>query len=314
MNDLQTLFEGFTIHLEAAGRRPTTIAWYAKHSRRFFAWLEQEEIPALLDEITPFRVRKFVAHLQNGVRAWESNPYVPTQDRGLSSSYISGSVRALRAWFNWMEDEDYLAKNPMDKVRTPKQQQRLIEPLELDDIKRLLKAIEGQAAVDYRNRAIILTLLDCGLRVSELCQLEKHDVDLRGGWIRVRHGKGWKSRKVPIGGALSKALWQYKSHRPEPIRDNPYFFLTEQGWPLPAERVRKMLIHYSPKARVPNVHPHRFRHSFALHFLRNGGDPLTLRMLLGHNSLTMVSRYVQPASTDLKAVHAKASPADHLRL
>jgi len=102
MNDLQTLFEGFTIHLEAAGRRPSTVQWYAKHARRFFAWLEKENIPAILEEISTFRIRKYIAHIQNDVQAWESNAYVPTQKRGLSSSYIVGSVRTLRAWFNWM--------------------------------------------------------------------------------------------------------------------------------------------------------------------------------------------------------------------
>ena len=140
------------------------------------------------------------------------------------------------------------------------------------------------------------------------------DVDLKGGWIRVREGKGWKERKVPMGGALRKALWQYSSHRPESLGGSKAFFLTEQGWPLTSDRVRKILNHYAKMAKVENVHPHRFRHTFALHFLRNGGDPLTLRMLMGHTTLEMVNRYVKLAAVDLQSVHAKASPADHLRL
>ena len=179
---------------------------------------------------------------------------------------------------------------------------------------RLLKAVDGNSVSAVRNRAIILMLLDCGLRVSEMCALDAKDVDIKGGWVRVREGKGWKERKVPIGGAVRRALWQYSKMRPQPMGGNKRYFLTEDGWQLPTERVRKMLIHYGHKAEVENVHPHRFRHSFALHFLRNGGDALTLRMLLGHTTLQMVSRYVQLAAIDLKAVHAKASPADHLRL
>lgn len=314
MNNLRTLFEGFTIHLEAAGRRPTTVTWYTMHVNRFIMWLEQEQFPTTISEITPLHIRRFVAYQQNGVRAWESNPHVPTQDHGLSSTYIAGSVRALRAWFNWMEDEEYVDKNPMRKVKTPKEHQRLIEPLEADEIKRLLKAIDGTTITAYRNRAIVLTLLDCGLRVSELCAMDVEDVDLKSGWLRVREGKGWKERKVPIGGTLRRALWQYSTVRPNPLGGNQRFFLTDQGWPLPAERIRKVMIHFGRKAKVENVHPHRFRHTFALHFLRNGGDPLTLRMLMGHTTLVMVNRYVHLAAVDLKAVHTKASPADHLRL
>jgi hypothetical protein len=97
MDDLRELFEGFSIHLQAAGRRPSTVDWYAKHARRFFSWLDQEEIAASPDQITALRIRKFIAHQQNDVQAWESNSYVPTQERGLSSTYISSSVRALRA-------------------------------------------------------------------------------------------------------------------------------------------------------------------------------------------------------------------------
>jgi site-specific recombinase XerD len=126
MNDLRELFEGFTIHLQAAGRRPSTVDWYAKHARRFFAWLDQETIPASVGEMSALRIRKFIAYQQGSVRAWDSNPHVPTQERGLSSSYIVGGVRTLRAWFNWMHDEGFLQDNPMDKVRTPKQQQRII--------------------------------------------------------------------------------------------------------------------------------------------------------------------------------------------
>lgn len=314
MDDLRELFEGFSIHLQAAGRRPSTVDWYAKHARRFFAWLDQETIPASVGEMSALRIRKFIAYQQSSVQAWDSNPYVPTQERGLSSSYIVGGVRTLRAWFNWMQDEGFLEDNPMDKVRTPKQQQRIIEPLETEEIRRLLKAVDGNSVSAVRNRAIILMLLDCGLRVSELCALDANDVDIKGGWVRVREGKGWKERKVPIGGSLRRALWQYNAVRPQTMGGNNRFFLTTDGWPMSTERVRKMLVRKGLKAGVDNVHPHRFRHSFALHYLRNGGDALTLRMLMGHTTLQMVSKYVQLASADLKAAHAKASPADHLRL
>ncbi len=169
MDDLQVLFEGFWIDLQASGRRPTTIKWYAKHVRRFLAWLDHEKIPPRLSEVNPTRLRQFIAHQQSDVRAWESSTHVPTQDRKLSSMYIVGAVRALRAWFNWMHAEGYMTDNPMSKVRTPKMQQRLIEPLETEEIKRLLGSIQGQTMTPYRSRAIILLLLDCGLRVSELC-------------------------------------------------------------------------------------------------------------------------------------------------
>ena len=314
MNDLKNLFEGFTIHLEAAGRRPTTVTWYAKHVNRFMNWLNQEQGLTTVSDIAPLHIRRFIAYQQNDVRAWESNPHVPTQDHGLSSTYIAGSVRALRGWFNWMEDEEYIDKNPMRKVKTPKEYQRLIEPLEAEEIKRLLKAIDGTTVAAYRNRAIILTLLDCGLRVSELCALDIDDVDLRSGWLRVREGKGWKERKVPVGGTLRRALWQYSTVRPNPLGGNQRFFLTEQGWPLPTGRVRKVLLHFGHKAKVSDIHPHRFRHTFALQFLRNGGDSFTSKMLMGHTTLEMVNRYVRLAAVDLKSIHAKASPADHLRL
>ena len=119
---------------------------------------------------------------------------------------------------------------------------------------------------------------------------------------------------MPCGGALRKALWHYASHRPEPMGGSKAFFLTDRGWPVTPDRVRKMLLYYGKKANIANLHPHRFRHTFGLHFLRHGGDTLTLRMLLGHTTLQMVSRYVQLAAIDLKSAHAKASPADHLRL
>ncbi len=76
MDDLRELFEGFSIHLQAAGRRPSTVDWYAKHARRFFSWLDQESIPATVSAISVLRIRKFIAYQQSSVQAWDSNPYV----------------------------------------------------------------------------------------------------------------------------------------------------------------------------------------------------------------------------------------------
>jgi integrase/recombinase XerD len=177
--------------------------------------------------------------------------------------------------------------------------------------------IDTSTAEGYRNYAIILTLLDTGLRVSELCGLRLSCLWLADGMLKVM-GKGSKERLIPIGKQVQRVLWRYISRRrPEPASLNcDLLFLTKDGAQLTKDRMEKIMADYGRKAGLEGVRcsPHTLRHTAAVTFLRNGGDVFSLQKMLGHASLEMTRRYCELADIDVKRAHMTASPVDNLAI
>lgn len=164
-----------------------------------------------------------------------------------------------------------------------------------------------------RDRAIILCLLDTGLRASELCDLQMRDYEPDSGQLYIRHGKGDKRRVVYLGQRARLCLWRYLADRNNTRPADP-LFASRTNTRLDRNNLRHMLNTVAAQAKVNDVHPHRFRHTFAITFLRNGGNTFALQKLLGHEELTTVLKYVRLAETDIKAAQAAASVVDNWRL
>ena len=253
-------------------------------------------------------------------------------ERKLSSKTIRNIWISLSAFFTWASEEfDILS--PMKGVPAPKFTQAQVETFTKDEIENLLKASEycREAQTEQRrkftmrrptarrDRAIILTLLDTGLRASELCSLRISDVDLKTGKVIVRHGsgggaKGSKGRTVFLGKTTRRAVWRYLADREDQNDPEAPLYLGKSYRPMNKDGLRLMINALGKKAEIPKCHPHRFRHTFAITYLRSGGDLFTLKSLLGHNSLEMVEHYARIAEVDIQQAHQKASPADNWRL
>ncbi len=162
-----------------------------------------------------------------------------------------------------------------------------------------------------RDKAILLFLLDTGCRVSEVSDCKRGDVDFATGRVKVC-GKGVKERFVYLGQVARKVVWRYvNGHRPEPLPNQDYLFLSHDGHKMKRSGLASLLKRLGRLAGVENVHPHRFRHTAAVEFLRNGGDIFTLQRMLGHSSLEMVRQYLALVDEDLATAHRRASPADN---
>jgi integrase/recombinase XerD len=163
-----------------------------------------------------------------------------------------------------------------------------------------------------RNKAILLMLLDTGLRASELCTMKLFQVDQRNQRVQVM-GKGMRERSVPFSARTAQALWRYLASHGEMPADDPVF-TTSSGRAIDRNQLGNRLEIIGDRAGVSDVHPHRFRHTFAVQYLRNGGDPYTLQRLLGHSTLEMVRVYLSLAQIDLDKAHKRASPVDNWAL
>jgi integrase/recombinase XerC/integrase/recombinase XerD len=197
----------------------------------------------------------------------------------------------------------------MIKMRPPKVSADQIQPFTPEQVGSLL-----EAARTTRDYAVVLFMLDTGARASEVCSLRVPDVDLTGRKVKVA-GKGGKSRTLFLSLPVTQALTDYLRTR----RDGP-LFLAERGKGVKAGRsltrygLQKLIQSLGMAAGVVGVRcsPHTLRHTFAVEFIRGGGNSFALKELLGHSSLDMTNRYVALALADLENQHRNYSPASRL--
>ena len=322
---LSKAIEGFLLQKAAQGLSPRTLECYADQLQQWQMYLGAE---AEIQQATPQNLRAFLA--------WLRSDYKPRRlthgDQPLSAKTVRNYWVALSAFFTWASAEFGL-DNPMKAVTAPRFEEAPVEPLTKDEIEALLKACDHcreavtrdrrkftmRRYTNHRDRALLLVLLDTGLRASELCALKMNDVDQKSGKIQVKHGvrggaKGGKGRTVFLGKSARRAVWRYLATREDSPEAEAPLFLGKFDRPINKNVLRQLIRRLGNKAGVLRCHPHRFRHTFAITYLRSGGDVFTLQALLGHSSLEMVQHYARIAQVDIEQAHRRASPADNWRL
>lgn len=297
---------GYILTCEARKLSQNTINDYKNSFKYFSSFIGQDTV---FDSITTQQIEEFLASRQ-----------------GVKKATVLHYYAALSAMWTWAVRERIVEKNIVQAIIPPKPEQKEIIPLTEAEMKALLSAAARSKAYDRpgkkksdhavihpeRMRAILLMLLDTGLRVREALTAKLFQVDHRNHRIQVM-GKGAAERSVPFSPRTAQALWRYLTTRPDAEQDE-YLFVTSYNRPIDATQLDKSLKRLGEKAGVKDVHPHRFRHTFAIQYLRNGGDPYTLQKLLGHSSLDMVKRYLALAQVDIDRAHKRASPVDNWAL
>jgi integrase/recombinase XerC/integrase/recombinase XerD len=225
--------------------------------------------------------------------------------------------REVRCFFNWCLDAGYLERSPFRGMRNVRLPQRIVQPFSPAEVTRLLAACDTDKPLGRRDHAMVLTLLDTGVRCSELVQLQLDDLNLASGRLRVLHGKGNKQRVVPFAERCRAALAMYldvRGHTPGPL----FVAATGHGALRPGvalqpNGLKQLLRRLGRTTGVPKVHAHRFRHTFATWAIQHDARELDVQYLLGHSSPDMVRRYSSSYRSEQAAQrHARFSPADQM--
>lgn len=303
---LSQALSGFDLACHARSLSPNTIDDYTRTLKKFQA-LHLDD--PLVHEITSVDVEEFLS-LQS------------VSNKSLLNYYIG-----LSAFWTWCVANEIAVKHVVRKLKPPKPESKVVIPFTEAEVKAILGAVERSRSyrsrmgglisnVNHfadRNRAVILLLLDTGLRATELCTLKIRDVDLKSRTVTTM-GKGRKQRHIPMSNRTSQAIWKYLTKfRSAAAPDDP-LVLSSGKYPMSRDRLAHTLSDIGKRAGIQNSHPHRFRHTFAVNYLRNGGDIYTLQAILGHSTLEMVRRYLVLAQVDLENAHRRASPVENWKL
>ncbi len=288
------------------GLAANTIAAYRRDLRRYAAFLRDRGIgdPPSVSEDT---VVAYVEQLK-AVR--------DDEDRPLAPSSIARALVAVRSLHRFCVDEGFLAADPSEEIGAPRVPQGIPKALTEAEIGALLAAVTGDDARALRDRAILETLYAAGVRISELVGLDRRDVDLDDGLLRVL-GKGSKERVVPVGREALAALTAYlergrpvlTAKRTRRTRTDDAVFLNARGGRLTRQGCWRIVRAAGDRAGLgAQLSPHVLRHSCATHMLDHGADIRVVQELLGHASLSTTQVYTKVSPERLRAVYDAAHP------
>ena len=281
---LEDAFLDFLLSREAMLCSPATMKFYKFTGGKIIEWLTNEGITAP-EEIKAKHVRAYLSEMAR---------------KGLSDSYIHSHARVFRTFLRFLHDEEYVSS--LIKFKMPSIAQKRLPILTPDELQRVIKG-----CTTLRDKAMVMLLVDTGVRRSEACSLNWDDVDIQSGLVTIRRGKGGKSRSVVIGIATRRAVLAYR----RTVRNEPRdpLFQTLSGKRLTPNGLRSALLRIGDRCGV-HVSPHIMRRTFATLSLKAGMNPLHLQGLLGHSSLEMTRRYCQMVDEDLLEAHKEHGPID----
>lgn len=248
-------------------------------------------------------LRSFLAHLAR---------------RGLGKRSIARALSSIRSFYRWMHRNDIVAVNPTRAVGTPRFDKHLPGYLDRGEVETILgaaatRAMDGRHA-DVRTLAILELFYSSGLRLAELAGIDRRDLDLLAGQVKVR-GKGRKERIVPIGEAAQRALRNYESKRDEvltrlgPRADREAFFVSDRGRRLDVRTIQRSVARWLDQVGDGrHLSTHSLRHTFATHLLDAGADLRAVQELLGHASVSTTQIYTHTSVERLREVHRRAHP------
>ena len=232
--------------------------------------------------------------------------------KGLGSKTVARKLSSLKSFFRYLVFKSIIPNDPSSEIETPKLLKSIPKSISEKEVEALLAAPDEKTDIGLRDKTMIETLYSCGLRISELTNLELLNLNLRQGVIRVI-GKGQKERLVPMGDQLIGLLELYISSSRKNLlnkRHSDFLFLSTRGQRMTRQSFWHRIKHYCLASgfEPDKISPHVLRHAFATHLLNNGADLRVVQLLLGHSDLNTTQIYTEVARQRLKRLHTEHHP------
>lgn len=258
-----------------------TIWNYGKLIGYLLDYLKEQHKVLCLEDVRPMYIKAYLMMLQ---------------ERGAKPQYINDQLKAFKVLFRYLYEEGYTDSILTERIKNVKQPKTIIKTFTEQEVKKMTEYYSGHTFMEVRNRLMLMTFFDTGIRVSELIDLKLSQV--KDEYILI-HGKGDKERVVPKSPLLNKWMFKYLSTRENYFayrRVPENVFLSRNGRPMTTEAIHRV-IKIAGKAvgvsRDIRVSPHTCRHTFAQMQLKNGLDLYSLSRLMGHSNISITQRYLE---------------------
>jgi site-specific recombinase XerD len=287
--DLAALLPSWELALRAERKSPQTVKSYGDAVRAYLRWCAEHDRPAVLDRR---QLAEFVDALLEG---------------GAQPATARSRQLGVRRFSAWLAEEDEIDADPFLGVRSPKLDEKVVEPLTEDELRLLLKACAGRELRERRDEAVIRLMAETGARAGEVVGLTVEDVDLTSGTAVVRRGKGGKGRVVPFGPQTARAIDRYlRTRRAHRLAESPALWLGDRGKAFTYDALHKTLRARAEAAGIAGFKPHRLRHTAAHRWLAAGGSESGLMAVAGWTRPDMLVRYTKARASARAAEEARS--------
>ena len=279
-------------------------------------WLEkglsQNTLNAYRQDLSNFSNWLKPVNLENADRITLLDYLAYRLKQGYSSRSTARSLSSLRAFYAYLLSKSLISDNPTAKIQSPKLGHSLPKILSEEDVEKLINAPNTKEPLGLRDRAMLELLYACGLRISELINLDVLNLNIRQGVVKVL-GKGSKERLVPMGEPALDWISDYLTYGREQLltdtKKSSILFLSNRGTGMTRQTFWYRIKLYANKAGVDqSLSPHTLRHAFATHLINHGPDLRTVQLLLGHTSLSTTQIYTEVARHRMKELHREHHP------
>ncbi|MDQ1015796.1 tyrosine-type recombinase/integrase [Streptomyces afghaniensis] len=287
-SDMRALLDSWMIHLAAERKSAQTVKTYGDGVRAFLRWAAATGTPPALDRPT---VNAFVAALIEG---------------GAESSTARSRQLSLRRFSAWLADEGEIDTDQLQNLKPPKLDVKVVDALNDDQLRALLKVCAGRDLRDRRDAAIIRLMAETGARAGEVVDLAVGDVNVAAGSAVIRRGKGGKGRTVSFGPQTGQAIDRYiRVRRTHRLAGSPALWLGDRGKNFSYQGLYNALTYRARQAEVAGFHPHKLRHTAATRWLAAGGSEGGLMARAGWSRRDMIDRYTRASSEQRAAEEAR---------
>lgn len=303
MYELKDVLKEFLFESQIKNFTVRTIKSYRNNNNLFITYLSNEFQVNRIDDVTHIHIKQYLKFL--------------TQ-QGRKATYINSILKTIRAFFEYCVQEEYIKSNPAKQVKWQKEEKTIILTFTNDEVIKMLDVYKFTDYLNIRNKTILATLVDTGIRNLELCQLI--NTDIRENIIRI-YGKGNKERYVPISPFLKKYMIKYERAKEFYFKNknikHDNYFLSNTGKPLTKEAIERVIRMAGIEAGVREevrCSPHTCRHFFSQSQLKNGLDVYSLSRLLGHENTNITKTYLQSLRDEsIVEMSIKTSPLMNLK-
>jgi integrase/recombinase XerD len=298
--DFKTALSLFVDDCQIRNLRPQTIQYYRNELSVFFKLLIEQDITPSFDTITKDHIKR--------------NVILYMKEKGLQTVTINTRLRAIRAFFNFLQRERYIKQNPMNEIKLLKDRKKVVETFTNKQLETLFKQPNLRSFVGVRDYTFMMLLLETGIRVSELEGVCVQDILWNESRIHIRKTKTYRERLVPIQKKMKHQLQKYLQIRGKTESDA--LFLTLDDTSMSKRQFQNRVTYYGKQAGLKGVRCscHTFRHTFAKYSVKNGAGIFELQQILGHTSMEMVRTYVNLFSDDVMEKHRAFSPLNGLEI
>lgn len=315
-----TLQQALTLFIrakEAENVRPRTIRNYMNHIAYLSDYMTEVRgfRNAYLKDLTADLIRDYISYMLNEKRRYEGLEGRKDKTVGLAVDTINIRLRTLRTMCRFWHAEGLIEEDPMANIKQlRKDADDEVPGLTDAEIDLLLSSYDVSQFAEWRDKILILLMLDTGLRPGEACELtiDRVDFDLYTLYVPSQIAKNRRNREVPMSREVAKLLEELYEESLQYFGETEFIFNNAYGDPYTADAFRKRLNRRKKKLGMEKLSPNMFRHTFCRKYLLNGGDIFTLQKIVDHKDIATTRKYVQMGMDDVQAQHNKYSPAKRI--